>query len=103
MRRGFDRGAGLGLAVDARREPVGALPFERTIDPHRAVDAVAAAIQRNSPGPFHITPDIAIGVDLPEQHPAMHAFDLFVDTGESLRDIPLDIGCKGRQAEFDPC
>ena len=32
----------------------------------------------------------------------MHAFDLFVDTGEPLRDIPLDIGCERRQAELDP-
>ena len=49
MRRGFDRGAGLGLAMDARREPVGALPFERAMDRHRAVDAIAAAIQRERP------------------------------------------------------
>ena len=33
----------------------------------------------------------------------MHAFDLFVDTGEPLRDIALDIGCQRRQAELDRC
>ncbi len=96
----LDRRARLGLATDPRREPVGTLTFQRSIDRHRAVDPVAAAIERHRAGPFDVTVNVAIGIDLPEQNAAVHAAHLFVDRCETFGNIRLDVRCELAQAEL---
>ena len=46
---GLYGGAGFGLAMNARGKTVGALPLDLSMDRHRAIDAVAAAIERDRP------------------------------------------------------
>ena len=87
--------------MDTGGETVGALALERAMDRHRAVDAIAATVQRNAAGALDVAIDVAIGVDPPEQHPPMHAADAFIDGGETPRDILVDLGRQRRQAEFD--
>ena len=47
-RLGLDGGTGFRLTMDTGGEPIGALPFQRAVDRHRAIDAVAAAVERDA-------------------------------------------------------
>src|SRR3981189_2244267 len=68
----------LGVAVDARREPVGALAFDAAEDRNRADDIVAAAIQRHRAA-IDETVDVAIGPDPEHEHAPVHAADTLID------------------------
>src|SRR6202000_2236245 len=71
-RLGLDGGAGFGLTMDPGGAANSAPPFERAIDRHRTVDAVAPPVERDTTRALDITIDVAICVDPPEKHPAMH-------------------------------
>src|SRR5215469_3403119 len=71
-RLGLDGRAGFGFTMDASSEAIGALAFQRTMDRHRTIDAIAAAIQRDSRRSLSIAVNVAIGVDPKEKHAPMH-------------------------------
>src|SRR6201999_4543685 len=68
----------LGVAMDARREPVGALPLDGAEDRNGADDIVAAAIERHRAA-IDVAIDVAIGFDPEYEHAPVHAADALID------------------------
>jgi hypothetical protein len=51
---GLDGGAGFGIAMDTRSEPVCALPGHLPVNRERAINVIAATIERHRTGAFNI-------------------------------------------------
>src|SRR6201999_4603392 len=82
----LNHGPALGVAMNARRESVGALAFDGAKNRNRADEMIAAAIQRDRAA-IDKTVDVAIGPDPEHQHALVHAADPLVDGGKPLRNV----------------